>query len=430
MNIPETNLPRIVVVGGGFGGLQFAKQISEKHYQVVLIDRHNYHCFLPLLYQVATSGLEPDSIAYPIRKTFKDRNNFFFRVGEVMDIDEKMNMIHTSTGDIKYDHLVLATGSATNFFGNKDLEKNAFGMKSLTEALDLRSVILQSFEEALLAKTITEREALMNFVIVGAGPTGTELAGALAELKNHVLPRDYPDLDFRQMNIHLIEAAPRVLAAMSEKSSANAYKFLEGLGVKIWVDTMVASYDGTVVQTANGTELMSKTLIWAAGVMGNPVDGIKAENVQRNGRIKVDEFNQVIGTENIYAIGDVAAMISEKFPVGHPMMAQPAIQQGANLAKNFKRKRNNKKLVPFEYKDKGSMATIGRNKAVVDLKFYRFAGINAWLVWMFIHLMALVGFRNKVVTFFNWTYAYINYDKGTRLIVRPFSRKKAREAVV
>lgn len=430
MNIPETNLPRIVIVGGGFGGLQLGKKLSGAGYQVVLIDKHNYHCFLPLLYQVATSGLEPDSIAYPIRKIFKNQNNFFFRVAEATGIDQQRNILLTSNGDIPYDKLVIATGSTTNFFGNSALEDNAFGMKSLPEALNLRSIILQSFEEALIAKTIEEREALMNFVIVGAGPTGTELAGSLAELKNHVLPTDYPDLDFRQMNIHVVEAAPRVLNAMSENASKQAHSFLEKLGVKIWTNTLVEGYDGGEVNIQNGKTLKSRTVIWAAGVKGNPVFGFDGNQLVRGGRVKVNEFNQVEGSENIFAIGDVAAMITEDNPQGHPMLAQPAIQQGQHLAKNLKKALKGKEMVPFKYHDKGSMATVGRNKAVVDLKLYKFSGFNAWVVWMFVHLMSLVGFRNKVVTFFNWAYAYMNYDKGTRLIVRPFSRQKAEQDVL
>ena len=425
MNIPETNLPRIVIVGGGFGGLQLGKQLQGSNYQVVLIDKHNYHCFHPLLYQVATSGLEPDSIAYPIRKIFKGQKNFFFRVADVQEVVEEENRLVTSNGVIGYDYLVLATGSATNFFGNDKLESNAFGMKSLPEALNLRSIILQSFEEALIASRIEDREALMNFVIVGAGPTGTELAGALAELKNHVLPKDYPDLDFRQMNIHLIEAAPKVLNAMSINASKHANRFLSKLGVNIWVDTLVEKYDGNTVQIANGKSIKSKTVIWAAGVKGNPINGFRADELQRNKRISVDEYNKVLNASNVYAIGDVASMKTKAYPNGHPMVAQPAIQQGVLLGKNFKRKAKNKKWIPFKYNDKGSMATVGRNKAVVDLNFYRFSGVFAWAVWMAVHLMSLVGFRNKVVTFFNWAYAYLNYDKGTRLIVRPFKRSKA-----
>ena len=423
MHIPSSNLPRIVIVGGGFGGLQLAKKLKNKPFQVVLVDRHNYHAFQPLLYQVATAGLEPDSIAYPLRKAFKKQRDFHFRVAEVLHVHAESKTISTNCGDLEYDYLVLATGSKTNFFGNESLEQNAMGMKSVPEALDLRSLFLQNFEQALVAETVKEREALMTFVIVGGGPTGTELAGAMAELKNHILPNDYPDLDLRRMQIHLIEAAPRVLAAMSEKSSAKANEYLEALGVNIWLDTRVESYDGEVIHTHTGKELNSKFVIWAAGVKGAAVPGISAESIGGGNRIKVNTFNQVEGLKDVFAIGDIALMATEENPRGYPMVAQPALQQGVLLAKNLIRLSKNKEMKPFSYSDKGSLATIGRNRAVADLPGLKTGGMFAWMIWMLVHIMALVGFRNKVVTFINWSWAYIQYDKAARLIIRPFKKK-------
>ncbi|MEM9022360.1 MAG: NAD(P)/FAD-dependent oxidoreductase [Bacteroidota bacterium] len=423
MNIPETNHPRVVIIGGGFGGLMLAKSLRGKNFQVVLIDRHNYHTFQPLLYQVATSGLEPDSIAYPIRKIFEGYPEFYFRMASAERIDAAAQTLHTNIGPVRYDHLVVATGSDTNFFGLEGLQTRSMAMKSVPDALDLRSLILQNFEKALLTKDLEERESLMNFVIVGGGPTGTELAGALGELKRHVLPKDYPDLDIRRMNIHLIEAAPRVLAAMSEVASEKAARFLEKLGVQVWTDLRVTTYDGRLVNTSGGQEFRSHTVIWAAGVMGAPVEGLPAEALQRNFRVAVDAFSRVEGQENIYAIGDVAHMPTEAYPKGHPMMAQPAMQQGQHLARNLKRSLQGKPMVPFRFKDLGSMATVGRNLAVVDLPRFRFQGFFAWFVWMFIHLIQLVGFRNKLVVLLNWMWSYYKFDRGTRLIIRPFRRK-------
>ena len=423
MHIPESNLPRVVIIGGGFGGLQLAKRLKNKPFQVVLIDRHNYHAFQPLLYQVATAGLEPDSIAYPIRKVFEGQKEFYFRMAEVTELKTDEKAIETSQGKLQYDYLVLATGSKTNFFGNTEIAKNGMGMKSVPEALDLRSLFLQNFERALIASEVAERESLMNFVIVGGGPTGTELAGAMAELKNHILPNDYPDLDIRRMQIHLIEAAPRLLAAMSEASGKKAYDYLTSLGVNVWLDTLVQDYDGLTIKTSTGKELQSQFLIWAAGVQAAGIPGLPDTAQGRGGRILVNEFNQVEGFDHVFALGDVALMATEKFPNGHPMVAQPAIQQGQLLAKNMVRMIKQQNLKPFSYSDKGSLATIGRNKAVADLPGLHLGGMMAWMIWMFVHLMALVGFRNKAVTFINWSWAYVQYDKGARLIIRPFRRR-------
>lgn len=422
VNIPETHVPRLVIVGGGFGGLELVKTLKNKDIQVVLIDRNNYHTFQPLLYQVATAGLEPDSIAYPIRKIFKSHRNFFFRVAEVERIDHAEKMIETNIGSLSYDYLVMATGSRTNYFGMDSLEKLGMSLKSVTQALDLRSYMLQLFEEAILEPDVVEREKKMSFVVVGAGPTGVELAGALGELKRHVLPNDYSELDVRRMQIHLIEAGPRILPALAEKSSLKAQQYLKELGVNVWLNTQVTDYDGEIAVTQKGKELPTKTLVWSAGVQGSPVAGINAESIIRGNRILVDDFCHIKNMADVYAIGDVAAMPSEEYPHGHPMVAPVAMQQGELVGKNLLRELAGKDKKPFEYFDKGSMATIGRNRAVVEVGKLKWQGSFAWFVWMFVHLISLVGFRNQLVVFINWMWNFLNYDRGIRLIVRPFKR--------
>lgn len=423
MNIPKTSFPRIVIIGGGFAGISLAKKLNSKEVQVVLLDKHNYHTFQPLLYQVSTGGLEPDSIAYPIRKILKDFPNFFFRLAEVREIKTGDNTLVTNIGNLEYDYLVMATGSETNYYGNREIQLNSMAMKTIPQSLNLRSLILENFEQALLTDQYHERDALMNFVIVGAGPTGVELAGALAEIKKGILPKDYPDLDTRRVQIHLIQSGDRILKEMSEKASLKAEDFLEGLGVQIWKHTRVTGYDGKTVQTDTDTTFEAATLVWAAGVKGAGIIGLDAKDILAKGnRILVNQYNQVIGCNNIFAVGDVACMQTEDTPKGHPMMAQPAMQQGRNLGENLLRLLDNKPLKPFVYKDKGSMATVGRNKAVVDLKNIKFQGVFVWFVWMFVHLFFLIGFRNRIVVFVNWVYNYIRFDREARLIIRPFNR--------
>jgi NADH dehydrogenase len=423
MNIPQSKFPRIVIIGGGFAGVNLVKSLLSKDLQVVLLDKHNYHTFQPLLYQVSSSGLEPDSIAYPLRKIIKKHKNSFFRLAEVEHIDADKNEITTNIGALTYDYLVIATGTKTNFFGNKTIEANSMPMKSVPQALNIRSLILQNFEKAAIASSEKERQTYLNFVIVGGGPTGVELAGAIAELKNHILPRDYHDLDSSDMQIHLLEGANRLLPPMSEHASEKAEEFLQSLGVHVHTNVIVKDYDGKLVTTNSNLELQSETLIWAAGVTGSPVLGLKAASIlERTNRYKVNHFNQVEGYDNIFALGDIASMITENYPNGHPQVAQPAIQQGKLLGRNLMRFIKKQSPKPFVYNDKGSMATIGRNKAVVDLKHFKFGGFFAWFIWMFIHLMSLVGFRNRVIVFFNWTYNYINFDKAARLIIRPFKK--------
>ena len=386
MNIPQTSFPRVVIIGGGFAGLAAAKGLEDQELQVVLIDKHNYHTFQPLLYQVATGGLEPDSIAFPLRKRFNDVENFYFRLAEVTNVDAKLNVIETSIGSLEYDELIIATGSTTNFFGNTNIEKYAMEMKSVPQALNIRSLVLENFEEALLETDLEKRRALMNFVIVGGGPTGVELAGALAEMKKGILPKDYPDLDIRQMKINLIQGTNELLSGMSNKASQKSEDFLIKLGVDVWKNLRVIDYDGETVTTNGSDHFKAETVIWAAGVKGDAIDGLEQDClIERANRFKVDEYSKVVGYENVYAIGDVACMQTKDYERGHPMMAQPAIQQGELLGKNILAKLKGKKLKPFKYNDKGSMATIGRNKAVVDLPKWKFQGVFAWFVWMFVH---------------------------------------------
>ena len=423
MNIPQSSFPRVVIIGGGFGGLSLAKSLCKKDVQVVLLDKHNYHTFQPLLYQVSTGGLEPDSIAYPIRKVLQGFPDFYFRLAEVTEVLPGQKKIDTSIGLLEYDYLVIAAGTKTNFFGNASLEENSMAMKTIPQSLNLRSLILQNFEQALLTDDLHRRDALMNFVIVGGGPTGVELAGALAEIKKGILPKDYPDLDTRRAQINLVQGASRLLPAMSAEASKKAEDFLEDLGVHVWKDLRVTEYDGWLATTNTKTRFETASLIWAAGVKAVRLKGLSEASCQgKAGRITVDAYSQVQGYEDIFAIGDIAEMRSEELPYGHPMMAQPALQQGRHLGKNIIAKIEQKPLKPFVYNDKGSMATIGRNKAVVDLPKFRFQGIFAWYVWMFVHLYFLIGFRNRVVVFINWVYNYIKFDREARLIIRPFQK--------
>ncbi len=424
MNIPHSSNPRVVIIGGGFAGLAMAKKLKNKNVQVVLLDKHNYHTFQPLLYQVATGGLEAGSIAYPIRKVIQEYNDFYFRLTSVKEIDTQNQKIISEIGDLHYDYLVIATGSKTNYFGNKEIERNAMSMKTIPQSLNIRSLILENFEQAVLTRDEADRNALINFVLVGAGPTGVELAGALAEMKRAILQKDYPDLDVSKMGIHLIQSGDRVLNTMSEKSSTAAEKFLVDLGVTVWKNVRVTNYDGRTITTNSDVTFETATVIWTAGVQGAAIAGLDAKSlVEKVERIRVNQFNQVVGYENIFAIGDIGSMESELYPHGHPMMAQPAMQQGELLGENLIKLVANKPMKPFEYNDKGSMATIGRNLAVVDLPRYHFHGVFAWFVWMLVHLFSLIGFKNKAVVFLNWVYNYIRFDREGRLIVRPFKKR-------
>lgn len=423
MNIPKTSKPRIVIIGGGFAGIAIAKKLRNKNVQVVLLDKHNYHNFQPLMYQVATGGLESGSIAYPIRKIIHDFPDFYFRLAQVRQIDTENQKVIADIGGLDYDYLVIATGSKANFFGNKEIERNSMNMKTISQSLNIRSLILENFEQAVLTKDESERNCLMNFCLVGGGPTGVELAGALAEMKKAILQKDYPDLDLSKMEINLIQSGDRILNTMSEKSSAAAEKFLASLGVRIHKNLRVVNYDGRIVTTNTDTVFETSTVIWTAGVEGALISGLQPEIIEKGNRIRVNEFNQVLGHTTIFAIGDIASMVTAKYPQGHPMMAQPALQQGNLLGENLVRLIGGTIMKPFEYNDKGSMATIGRNKAVVDLPKFHFHGFFAWIVWMFVHLISLIGFKNKIVVLMNWIYNYIRLDREGRLIIRPYKKK-------
>ncbi len=415
---------KIVIIGGGFGGIELAKKLKNQNVDIVILDKHNYHTFQPLLYQVATGGLEADSIAFPIRKIFKGQKNLKFRVTEVKKVVAEENKLETTIGDYHYDYLVIATGSTSNFFGQTEISQNAMPMKSIPEALNLRSLILQNLEAAIIAKDPEREHELLNFVVVGGGPTGVETAGAIAELKKHVLKNDYPELDLNKVNIYLIEGSPELLGAMSVQAQQKSKAFLEELGVTVYTEARVQGYDGKTLSLVDGRNIGSATVIWSAGVKGVVLDGLNTEVVVRGNRLKVNDINLVEGYQNIFAIGDVAAMITDETPNGHPGVAPAAIQQGKQLAKNLVNIIENKTTTPFKYFDKGAMATVGRNRAVVDINKIRFQGIFAWFTWMFVHLMTLVGFRNKLVVFVNWVWSYFSYDRGTRLIIRPFKPYK------
>ncbi|MBL7944264.1 MAG: NAD(P)/FAD-dependent oxidoreductase [Flavobacteriales bacterium] len=421
MLIPDSSLPRVVIIGGGFGGINLAKKLDTTEFQVVLLDKHNYHTFQPLLYQVATAGIEPGSIAYPFRKVFAGKPNFFFRMAEVQEVRAAQNEVVTNIGALRYDYLVIATGAKTNFFGLKNLEANAMAMKTVSEALDIRSLLIQNFEKALLTDNLREREALMSVVIVGGGPTGVELAGALSELKKDILPKDYPDLDVRVMDIHLIDSNARVLKEMTEKSSAKALTYLRNMGIHVWLNVRVTDFNGAQVNCNNGQSLNAATVIWAAGVTGAIPAGL-TQDPPSPGRLTVDEAGRVKGFINVFAIGDVAKMESAALPHGHPMMAQPAMQQGVWLASNLLRLKKGTSTVPFVYKNLGSMATVGRNKAVTELPSMKLYGWLAWAAWLFVHVYQLIGFRNKVVVLWNWMHNYLRHSRDLRLIIRPFKR--------
>ncbi len=429
-NLPKTEQKRVVIVGAGFGGLVLARKLSQNSdLQIVLIDKNNYHQFQPLFYQVAMAGLEPSSISFPLRKIFQSKKNVNIRVTEVLKINPETNVVETGLGAIEYDYLVLATGADTNFFGMKNMIENAMPMKSVSEALAIRNRMLQNFEDALSVETLEERLGLMNIVIVGGGPTGVEIAGTLAEMKRHILPKDYPELNFDSMQIYLYESSSEVLEVMSDESSLKAKQYLTDLGVNLRLGVRIADFDGKYAFTNTGDRLRTNNLIWAAGVKANGLEGIPTAAYGRGGRVKVNRFNQVEGFQNVFALGDLALMTEEKYPNGHPQLAQPAMQQGELLAKNFTRLLNGQEMKPFTYKDLGSMATIGRNLAVVDLPFWKFQGFFAWMTWMFVHLISIVGVKNRLLIFINWLWNYVTYDQSLRLIIKPKIPKEKLEPV-
>lgn len=428
INLPETGQQRIVIVGGGFAGLELAKQLVKGPYQVVLLDKNNYHQFQPLLYQVATAGLEPSSIAFPLRKLFQNRSNFYFRMTEVLTIHPEEKYLETPRGIVWFDFLVLAIGAQTNFFGNEHFACNAIPMKSISEALYLRNAILDDLEAALTTPEYERRQGFVDIVIVGGGPTGVELAGALAEMRHWILPKDYPELDASEMDIYLVQSGKRLLPGMSEEAAAKSLEFLQSLGVHVVLGDRVVDYDGEWVTLKSGRKIYSKKVIWAAGITGNRVKGLDPSVLTHNNRLRVDALHRVKGYDHIFAIGDIALMEGDpEWPEGHPQVAQAAIQQGRNLGRNFLRKAKGKEPEPFRYKDKGALATIGRNKAVADLPFWKTQGWMAWILWLFVHLFALVGSKNKVFVFLNWVWNYVTYDQSLRLIIRPWLRKRKEE---
>ena len=418
---------KIIIAGAGFGGLRLARKLNNKSgFEIILLDRFNYHQFQPLFYQVATGGLEPSSISFPLRKVFQKSKNVKIRLAELEEIFPGKNEIRTSIGEMNYDVLVLAMGANTNFFGNTAIAENAFSMKSIPDALQLRNALLLNFEKALTTTDQNELERLMNIVVVGGGPTGAELSGALAEMKKYVLPKDYPELDFSKMNIFLVEGTGKTLGNMSEKSSEQSRQYLERLGVKLMMDQLVKNYDGKNVLLSNGDSIPSTTVIWAAGIKGNVVGGIEKNMIGKGSRIMVDRECRLPAYNNIYCIGDLAIMKTPKYPDGHPQVAPVAIQQAELLSKKMKSiVKQSASIYEFEYRDKGTMATIGRNLAVVDIPIPKafgtklhFRGFFAWLIWMGLHLMLILGVKNRFFVFINWLYNYITYDQNLRLIVK------------
>lgn len=411
-------LNRIVILGAGFAGLQLARRLKGSDYDITLIDQYNFHQFQPLFYQVATARLEPSSVSFPLRKVFQNKANVHVRVAGIERIDADAKNVYTDAGVFPYDYLVIATGCTTNYFGNKNIERYAFPMKSTTEAIALRNRILLNFEQALQA-TPEELEGIMNIVVVGGGPTGVELSGSLAELKRNILPRDYPDMDFTKLNVYLLEAGPATLGPMSKISQQKSQSYLESMGVLVKVNTQVKDYDGKKVLLADGTTIATNTLIWAAGVTGNVPAGVDTSLLVRGNRIKTDQFNRMEGSENIFVLGDIAYMETTEFPKGHPQLANVAIAQAKNLVQNLKRLQRGTTLLPFKYKSPGTMATVGKRKAVVDLPFMSFQGRFAWFVWMFLHLMLILSVKNKLIIFINWAISYFTNDTTLRLILLP-----------
>lgn len=419
LNIPETGRKRVIIVGCGFAGLTAGKKLKNSGYQVVIIDKHNYHQFPPLFYQVASAGLEAASILFPLRKIFQNYGDYHLRKAEVTGINPRENILLTSEGEVRYDHLILAHGATNSFFGSKEMQECSKPMKTIAEVLELRNSLLMNFEKALTSATVEERDMLLNIVIIGGGPTGVEIAGALAEMNRFVLSKDYPELKELRAKLYLLEGTDRLLNMMSPKSSAKAREFLEKHGVKVLTNTLATGCSGKEVFLKDGKKITTGMIIWTAGIKGNLIPGLNEDCYNRHTRLITDRNCRVKGYDNIYAIGDIAFMTEEKYPNGHPQVAPVAIQQAAFLADQLKRIAASRPLKEFTYRDKGTMATVGRNLAVVELPFLRFQGVFAWYIWMFVHLMSIVGVKNRLTIFINWAWNYFTYDQSTRLILRP-----------
>lgn len=420
INIQRNQKKRVVIVGGGLGGLRLAEDLYGSGMQVVLIDKNNFHQFPPLIYQIASAGIDPSSISFPFRQIFRKRKDFYFRMAEARMVDTEKKILQTSIGKIDYDYLVLAAGATTNFFGNKNIEEWAIPMKTVPEAMGLRNALLSNFERALTCATEEERQELLNVVIVGGGATGVEIAGALAEMRRYVIPYDYPDMDSSLMHIYLIEAGDRLLAGLSQESSQKAYEFLKSMGVDIQFGKMVTDYRDHKVVMKDGTEIPTRTFLWVSGIRANAMPGIDESHLGRGFRFKVDEYNRIPGVEDVFVIGDQCLQTSDAaYPNGHPQVAQVAIQQAKNLAKNLKlidQGADSSALTAFHYKNLGSMATIGRNKAVVEIGKFRSQGFFAWVLWLVVHLRSILGVKNKVMVLLNWLWKYVSYNDSIRMI--------------
>lgn len=417
------NKKKVIVIGGGFAGIQLVRRLDQNLFDVLLIDKINHHQFQPLFYQVAASQIEPSSISFPLRNIFKDYENVQIRLAEVLKIEEEKNVVITTIGEFNYDYLVVAIGCKTNFFGNENIEKNSFTLKTTFDAITIRNHILHTFEKIISASD-EEKESLFNIVIVGAGPTGVELAGSFAEIKKNILPKDYHKIDFNNLNIYLIEGSKNTLNNMSESSKIESKRYLSSMGVIIISETYVKDYDGENLVLSNNSNIISKTVIWTAGVIGNKIEGLSNDTITVGNRLKVDRINKIVESKNIFAIGDIAYMTTPKYPKAHPQVANVAINQAKLLSKNLKKLVLNKSTSEYEYKDLGSMATIGKNKAVVDLPYLHFKGYFAWLIWMFLHLMLVLSVKNKLIIFINWAWNYITKDTSLGLIFNYEKNKK------
>ena len=424
LNIPNSDRKRVVIVGGGFGGLKLAQKLKRSKFQVVLLDKHNFHQFQPLFYQVAMSGLEPSSITFPLRKLFQKTPHIHIRVAEAIAVDTSNKKLETNEGAIWYDYLILAMGADTNFYGMKEMEEQAMTLKSISEALYLRNHILNDYERALKSESMEDRQQYLDIAIVGGGATGVELAGSLAEMRKFILPKEYPEFDYKEVDIYLIQSNDRLLPGMSEKSSQKALDYLQKLEVQVELNSRVVGFKNNLLTLHDGRTFECGKVIWAAGIAANKIAGVTPEAIGGGGRLHVDEYNRLKGVKDVFVIGDQCIMATDEKPYGDPQVAQVAIQQSQTLYKNLRAIQRERPLIPFVYKNKGMMATVGRNKAVADLPGFHFGGYFAWLVWLVVHLFALIGTKNKIFVFLNWTWNYLTYDQSLRLIIKPFRKDK------